>query len=346
MLSLVGNSASSGSTLLADLLDSSDYSACGPELNFFSNRYLYDFSFFKTHSDKLSDIYKIGVTGLFPAFHRLEKYGLQQDEFQHLIKTSDTFQAFAERFSHRFIAFRRKSNNGIAIEKTPQNLNSIDQFLAAYPEGYFIYLLRNPLYVYNSMRKRGFGEFQSLFNWLLDVAKFAPYKNHPRVIILHYEALVERPYTLAADTLNTIANESLVSPQHIQAQYAKNTYRQSSSQKLQSWSINDYGNISNANKQKVPLKRKKAFKSALDARISQRYAARYNLLPLSYREALNLTGYGQRVYDLLSNVSGKKTLRKSYTDQKKFLAKWLRQTKEGNTALKDINIYLNPIAWS
>ena len=76
MFCLVGNVPSSGSSLLSDLLDSTTYTASGPEIEFFCNKYLYDFAWFQNNFGKTSHLFNLRSTGIFPRYDRLDAYGL------------------------------------------------------------------------------------------------------------------------------------------------------------------------------------------------------------------------------------------------------------------------------
>ena len=56
----LGNSPSAGSTFFSDLLDSTTYTAVGPELNLFSLEYLYDFKNFKNKLKRISLLEALG----------------------------------------------------------------------------------------------------------------------------------------------------------------------------------------------------------------------------------------------------------------------------------------------
>ncbi|MCK4882859.1 MAG: hypothetical protein KAR31_11720 [Candidatus Omnitrophica bacterium] len=89
MLCIIGNSPSSGSTLLADLLDSTNVSACGNELNLFSNKNIYNFTEFKKNIRRSSATFSVGRIRNTINVHRLYGYGLNEKEFVEFIKSSE-----------------------------------------------------------------------------------------------------------------------------------------------------------------------------------------------------------------------------------------------------------------
>lgn len=128
MFAIVGNSPSSGSTLLADILDSTPFSICGPELNIFTNRDIYnDFNQFKINpfrSSRTSSIYtrvckinKNNICYFMPTTH----------DFAEILNKSQEPSEFFEKFGNLFSRYRCK-RNATWIEKTPQNVEVFSNF--------------------------------------------------------------------------------------------------------------------------------------------------------------------------------------------------------------------------
>ena len=92
---LIGNSPSSGSTLLADLLDSTTVSLCGPEIGLFSSANFYAFD--HNRRDVLqpyrsSSIHPGGRCGVF--FNALAAYGLNRSSLQEQIEDAENIDDF------------------------------------------------------------------------------------------------------------------------------------------------------------------------------------------------------------------------------------------------------------
>lgn len=91
---LVGSVPSSGSTLLADLLDSTSFSVCGEETKIFANKNIYrDFEYYKNNIDrgfKLSFLHSYGKI----YFNFLHKYGLNLKEFKEILENSNSLKEF------------------------------------------------------------------------------------------------------------------------------------------------------------------------------------------------------------------------------------------------------------
>jgi len=95
---LIGNSPSSGSTFLADLLDSSNYSACGEELGIFSNKHLYDFEQFKKNPKLKSNLYSLYFVRTYWHQDYFHLYGFNNEELLALIKNVILLIPFVQNF--------------------------------------------------------------------------------------------------------------------------------------------------------------------------------------------------------------------------------------------------------
>ena len=141
---------------LADLLDSTPYSCCGEELGVFSGKRLYDFSRFKANilqRSIASSVYALS-NGLITK--DLHSYGFNIETFAALCRESEDILDFTERFADYVTALRGKPGNALVFEKTPQNISCIGEFLDAFKDSYFVYVVRNPLFVYASLLRRNF----------------------------------------------------------------------------------------------------------------------------------------------------------------------------------------------
>jgi len=338
MLVLVGNSPSSGSTFLADLLDSTPFTVCGNELNIFSNRFLYDFQNFKKNPYRTSNSPQIAVTGLFPRYDWFETYGFSQNDWLKWIKQSDTIQELANYFTEHCLKYRKKDSDGVVFEKTPENLNVIEPFLETFPDSHFLSIVRNPLYVYSSMRKRGFGNYIASLTWLVDCARLLQYKDHPRVTFIKYEELVLDPFKIIEETLSKITRKNIAAKK-IEEQYGQNNYRKNNTKKIATWSVNTHGKVFNANQRKILEKDINLFAPALSYRINPEYADVFDILKVDFEQVLKEFGYYQEVKSIVPSVRGK--LEKEVKDYKKLMAKWYH-FKKNERRKGSINTFLNP----
>jgi len=343
MLCLIGNVPSSGSTLLADLLDSTDFAACGPELEFFCNRHLYNFLWFKQNFNRTSNLFNLRSTGIFPKYNRLSAYGLEKDSLREMVEESIDIEDFFNNFSKHFLKFRNKQQDGITFEKTPQNINSIEEYLKYYPKGYFLTIVRNPLYVYNSLLNRNWGNYTALCTWLVIAAKIIKFLDHERVILIKYEDLVQAPFQTVATILNKMSNQA-VEPEKIEQGYKNNKYRKMNSRGLQTWEAKAGEQIIDANKKSIHSDRKSEFSKLLNLRIGQRYAKHYDLPEITFTSALKKFGYYEDIMDMLDRVE-RETGMPEFTrnDYRKLILKWLWEIKTGDSDLKKVGIFFKAV---
>lgn len=341
MLVLIGNSPSSGSTFLSDLLDSSFYSASGVEIGIFSNRYIYDFNRYKKHifePDSSSSIYSFASR---VNINRLHKYGLNADAFSKMVYSATDFNDFARKFAWHFTVLRGKSPEAVVFEKSPGNLNAADLFLNAGDDNYFIHIQRNPLYVYNSLKKRSFPPFISLITWFVDIAKFIANKEHERIINIKYEDLVKQPFKQSAELINRLSGKK-VQNVDIEKGYYSNVYRRVFSEKLSTWSFKEYGNIADANKKIIPDTDKKQIAALLNYRINKEYARIFGLKRIYFIEALEQIGYKEPFLDALKGIQPSR-IRLTSWDYKFLLKKWILDVSRRNVGMSSINAYINPV---
>ncbi len=344
MIAVLGNSPSSGSTLLADLLDSSQYTACGVELNLFSNKQFYDFDKFKIryqHSGYSPSIHRIRNR---VNLRRLHSYGLNEEEFAQLLNQSKDIWDFTDHFSKRFLALRGKQLDGIVFEKTPENINCIGEYLHTFPESYFVHIVRNPLFVYYSLRNREFPHFIATLSWLVDIAQYIPYKDHPRVMLIRYEDLIEDPFNITLDIIKKILKTTNLTADDIKYGYQHNHYRKWFNTRLSSWSNTQYGVIKNANQQPLSAEHNKYLGNLLNVKISRVYAQTYNISEISFVDALKeFQYYDVCVEQLRPYLNGKAIFQKTFMDYVRLSYKWLKDYRYGDSSLGQLRYYFTPI---
>ena len=137
MICLVGCAPSSGSTLFADLLDSTPYSVCGPELEFFCNKNVYNYQNFIEKKQFNGSIANIRSTGTYFQKWRLPAYGFSNiEEFNNLLYRHEDIRGFTKELSEHVLRFRDKPEDGIFFEKTPQNINTVGEFLETFESSF------------------------------------------------------------------------------------------------------------------------------------------------------------------------------------------------------------------
>ncbi|MDH3955513.1 MAG: sulfotransferase [Desulfobacteraceae bacterium] len=340
MIIAIGNAPSSGSTLLADLLDSLPFSVCGPELNLFSlNKYFSDFEKVKQNhslSSKSALIYQ-GRQRLLTEY--LRAYGLNQKKINAIYDESATFVDFCHKLFEAFAKFRGKECQ-VFFEKTPQNIHCARAFLDTFEDGFFLHIVRNPLLVYKSLIRRNLPPYIAANTWLIDVSRAYQLRNNPRLIEVKYETLVQEP----AETIGKILKKIGIDfePGRIIDLYKSNQYRKKNCVKLDTWEISKYGILGNANKKTITNVDLKALAYMLKSKISQRYANIFDLDSASFKDLIQHYGYG--FDNLISKNDALPSLKLFNTKALQLLVrKFLGDVKFGECRLVDILAYLRPV---
>lgn len=343
LISIIGNAPSSGSTLFADLLDSTDYSACGVEMELFSNREIYNFSKYKNNifcTSSSSSIYsfrnKININAI-------DSYGFNRVKFRQMINKATDLNTFVGNFANEYLAFRQKDVKGIWFEKTPRNINCIGEFLRTFKNAYFIHIVRDPLYVYLSLLNRGFPKYVALTTWLVAVAKYFKYRNDKRIILVKYEELVEQPFKIVRDIIKLITNKDVLE-EEIKYNYERNRYRMENLITLESWKVKEYGVIKNANNVIPSTEDLKEFCKILNGKINPKYAEIFDLEEISFIESIKEFGYYDQINEKSSSVKfGSEIPTKTKADYKRLLIKWFRDYIKNDSKRSYMKYYLNPI---
>lgn len=288
----LGNAPSSGSSLLGNLLDSTPYTACGPELNLFSSMYLYDFENFKKNLNKYSGCSSIYIRRNKINFDRIHSYGHNFESFKRLVNESNSLKDFLDNFALHYLALRGKDENGVVFEKTPQNLTNIKEYLEN-TSNYFVHIVRDPIDVYKSLLKRGFSEKIALLTWFIDEAKMYNYLEHERVIVLKYEDLLKNPYGIVSKIIKKITNKNF-SGDEIERYRNENIYRKLYTTSLDSWNYRSTDKIKNSNSYDLSNKEAEALYYLNTLKIEKYYSINYDIPEISFFEILSKLGYEKR----------------------------------------------------
>ncbi len=193
MLVMIGCSGSSGSTFFSQLLDRHPEIASGEELQLFSKVLLYDDYHFVLKRFWLVRLLGLGNQPYDQgrAFLRqLDSYSLSQRQAWNWVRKSRSITELAECFQRHILTLTAKR---IWVEKTPANLVCTARFLDSFPLGKVIHLVRDPRDTIVSLMKRSKNP-SPLFGaktWLCRVASVYPYRDHPRILEIRYDALVQ-----------------------------------------------------------------------------------------------------------------------------------------------------------
>lgn len=336
----IGSAPSSGSTFFADLIDSTPYSACGPELNLFSLPCLYTFGRFQKsvhcHS-RISSIY-LGRPSL--VFNDLCTYGLDEERLKRMAAEAEGFSEFIEKFRRYYLALRGKHQKAVLFEKTPQNISRVGAYLDQL-ERPFVHIVRNPAYVYASLLRRGLPEGIALVTWLTEVAAIFPYLDHPNVITIKYESLVERPFETVAALLKRIGDID-VEPEAVEAGYVNNDYRKRHAGRVSSWTQKKVGEVRNANAKPLESRIIERLAELPSLKVSGRYAACFSLPEVTFSQLLSKLDYEEEFYRLVGDTSSRDFVWDQMS-RKRLLKKFLSDLKYGDASLREFDAYLNPV---
>ncbi len=335
---IVGCSSSSGSTLLSDLLDSTPHSACGQELEIFSNRRLLSGSKDLLVDDSIGALKK--RTRIRK--NRLHGYGVNENELTKKFKKQSLFLDFINWFARYYLSFRGKKKPWLFSEKTPVNIYNIERILGLDDKTYFLFMVRDPLYACTSMIKRGFSRYKACGTWLLSIACYHAFRNHPRIRVIRYEDLIKKPYNMVRDLLLDLLKVS-VDLEIIEENYKKNLYRKFRSQRISSWSINKYGKIRNANNRKIEDEDFKIFKLFLNARVNKKYAEHFGMSTIGFRDAMELFAYSEP--ETNSDISNRSISIKNLGDTRKLVNKYFLDFLKRDASVNDLMSYMNPIVF-
>lgn len=342
MIVLIGNSPSSGSTLLADLMDALPKFACGPESRFFCYKQLYEN--YDTAKRKIGKRFAFNTPsiqnyrGTFSYKARvLNSYGQTKESINQLASQSETFPAFISKLQEQYLSSRTGLGKTIWVEKYPENVLAAQSFLNTFHDGFFIHIVRDPLYVYNSLRKnRGFPPDVAMATWLLCVAEGYQLRNHPNCIEVEYSDLVENPFETIAKIEKTLTGTQ-TNLEELQTRYEENTYRKNSEYRNSTWNVSEYGQIQNANQTSISQKIADEYNSFSNFRISKEYAAMYGLSEIRMKELCEHYGY--------KAPTGNGKRRNDLASKRHLFIKFVLDYLYGDCSLKDLKPYLTPIDW-
>ena len=192
MIVIIGCSASSGSTVLARLLDCHPEIACGRELYLFSKPLLYDDYGFVRRRARMVRWLGLSSGPLDEGravLKAVASYGLSRGRAWSMLRASASLVELAERFRMHLCATTGKA---VWAEKTPANVLCFARFLAAFPHGRVIHLVRDPRDSMLSIMRRGGGcsAIRAAETWLTRVAAGHAVAGDPRVLEVRYEDLV------------------------------------------------------------------------------------------------------------------------------------------------------------
>lgn len=340
MIIAIGNAPSSGSTFLADLLDSLPFAVCGPEIGLFSSiKYFNEFRKIKGDNRLTSKSPAIYLNRQRLLAEDMWAYGIHKHKIEYLFRDSDSFVQFCNKLFVAFASFRKKDCK-LFFEKTPQNIHCARKFLDTFEDGFFLHIVRNPLFVYKSLIRRKFPPYIAANTWLIDVSQTYPLRNHPRFIEIKYETLAEQPFDTISAMLQKIG--AYYPPNEIEKLYKKNRYRKEFTKKIDVWEINRYGVLGNANKKIITKEDIKALNYMLKTKTSRRYAQIFAFEALGFNELIKHHGYcGNEIFSQVELSKSKAIF--DYMSYIKLFRKFLGDLKFNDCRLSDFFAYLRPV---
>ena len=186
----IGGSGSTGSSVLANVLNRHSRLFCGPESYLYTKEQLFDD--WNTTKVKILD----GKIKSFP-WHRYSRVDIDHEAFdwdrrklRELINYSPDIFEFSEEFFGNALRAERKYH---WIEKTPSNVYCFRELEQRFPNCYLINTIRNPYDTIASLNRRGFSVYYATSLYLLNTAIGLAMKDYENHIPIVYEEMVTRP---------------------------------------------------------------------------------------------------------------------------------------------------------
>ena len=342
MIIAIGNAPSSGSTFLADLLDSLPFAVCGPEINLFSVKSNFtNFAYLKKYGFSSSRSALIYQRRQRLLDRRLCSYGIDRLLLNTILDESSSLKDFSINIFAVFSSLRGKQCK-LFFEKTPQNIHCAKVFLDTFEDSFFLHIVRNPLYVYKSLLKRNFPPYIAVNTWLIDESRSYELINHPRFITIYYEDLVKEPFIVVCNFLKQINIE--YDPHDLEARYKNNEYRKMVSRKMKSWSFNQYGMMGNANKNKIITSEDlNRLCFMLQSKVSKSYSREFGIPEAPFDKLVEIYSYHYKKYiDELKTTVKPNSLYEKRSAKQLFI-KYLIDLKHGQCKLKSLFSYMKPV---
>ncbi len=240
----IGGSGSTGSSLLANVLNRHSQIFCGPETYLFSKHQLYEN--WTIHKNSIIE----GKLRSFP-WHRYSQVDLLHKAFnweiralKELVSYSNFIAEFSEEFFTHTLRHYRKE---IWIEKTPSNVYGFSHLPEAFPNCYLIHTVRNPYDTIASLNKRGFSVYYSVCLYLLNTSVGLAMNNYEHYLEVVYEDLVTDPPAYLKRLCNNLGipfeNQMLEKAEHaFEADIP--TWKQSEHREITDSSIGGFADLS------------------------------------------------------------------------------------------------------
>jgi hypothetical protein len=194
-LAIIGGCGSSGTTLLANLLNQHPAVISGPELNFFNHHEILDISLLQTAKKKLL-LNRCPVEGYheLSGFLRYRSYfGINPSQFEDWVMNSETSVDLIKKLRNHILTHSGKS---YFIEKTPTNVYNFMGLSKLDPVINLIHVVRDGRDVTVSLMKRGWSLFRAGSRWLYDTLSGLTARGSNGYLEIRYEELVREPFSI------------------------------------------------------------------------------------------------------------------------------------------------------
>ena len=281
---IIGGSGSSGSTLLATILNRHPEIMIGPELSLFNKPVIYkNYDVFKKNINGIMDS-GISTRGWFlywETFKDLEKFGWEKKDLLKTIHSSKNNVEFIDKFFEKSLVKEQKIIWG---EKTPSNSYYFDSFVQLYPKGRIIHIYRDYRDVVSSLKNRGMSSYFASMVYLYNCSMALRCQEMKNYYGISYEFLVSNPEAALKELCN-----------FLKITYYKELMDGSSkdnSKKLHSWNNDPSGKITpdSINGKKRNLSKYDYF-IFNHIRISKTHKKKFNLELDSIKKINNVLGY-------------------------------------------------------
>jgi len=266
----IGSAPSSGSTLLADILDGQPFYTCGSETSLLT---------------ALSQLPRLGKIELCSSFitrdickrslyidwDGLCEYGINPSIFKQLWEQSSGLDNFLDQFTRRYFALRGKSPNSLFFEKTPTNAVFSSDILSLNNVLGFVFIVRNPFYVVSSMLKRGYSPYSAAAAWIqcgTVIENINPAQKP--IAVIKYENIVDNPVAVLEDIQSSLkVIPGWLDKNNILENYISSPYRKFVSRRtVRTWKRTEYGVIKSAN-HNISKEAFEVVRNMLDCRLSK-----------------------------------------------------------------------------
>lgn len=190
---ILGNAPSSGSTLLVGLIGAHDDIYQTRELNIFDKP-----DWIAGRTKDLKNNWSKYVKRGYDIHFSIEQSGLFLD-FETIPDFAQSELKYAEFAVSELANLARKEGCNSFIEKTPNNIFSLPHLHKTLNDTFFIMIVRHPVSVYDSLRRRKYTPFLAVTRWYFANLIVYAMSKKPRTMVVKYEDLTQDPATVIKD---------------------------------------------------------------------------------------------------------------------------------------------------